>query len=94
MTRDKATQSDRACSKCGSTWVRTIFVARVSLYRDAETGEIVDDINMLDDKPVPVAAQCLDCRSERALGSDLSGLMRTYFYSPLPPKGVSSRSAN
>jgi hypothetical protein len=45
----KAARSERPCSKCGSTWVRIIYVARVSVYRDSESGARGADVQFLKD---------------------------------------------
>jgi hypothetical protein len=82
MASVKAARSERPCSKCGSTWVRIICVARVSVYRDSESGEILDDVNVLDDKPVAVAGQCLDCGVERTIPLFDPPEMRMFCYSP------------
>jgi hypothetical protein len=49
MASVKAARSERPCSKCGSTWVRIIYVARVSVYRDSESGARGADVQFLKD---------------------------------------------
>jgi hypothetical protein len=92
MVKAKLSQFGRRCSKCGSTSLRVLCVGRVSLYYDTESGDLLDDVNVLDDETLRVeAVQCMDC------GGNSAPLENHFFGTTLylvPPPNVQRQKVN